>query len=169
MNAPLSRVERLTQQILADRAKLAERAKNKPSRPAREDFDPYSIPYTRVIAGPDPGYLVRTPMRMGPVGFYISCQACGAEFESKGWRYCPTCMEVPAEERRQMRPAVQGRLCEGPGCEIFVPRKARADVRYCSRGCRNRAYRVRRETDNPPQLPYRPAPENETDKPQKSE
>src|SRR6476619_1056390 len=80
MNAPLSRVERLTQQILADRAKLAERAKNKPSRPAREDFDPYSIPYTRVIAGPDPGYLVRTPMRMGPVGFYISCQACGAEF-----------------------------------------------------------------------------------------
>ena len=150
MIAPLSRVERLAEQLLRERA---ERAQRKPSQAPRErvEFDPY-IPRHRVVAGCDPGYPVQKYMRRGPVGFHIDCQACGTEFESKGWACCPSCMELPAEERRQMRPAIQGRLCEAPNCENFVPRKARADVLYCSRGCQQRAYRARRVTDNPSPL-----------------
>jgi len=34
-----------------------------------------------------------------PEGCFIACQCCAREFESFGWAYCPTCMEVPAEER----------------------------------------------------------------------
>jgi hypothetical protein len=38
---------------------------------------------------------------MAPVGWFITCLACAREFESKGWAYCPSCMELPAETRRR--------------------------------------------------------------------
>jgi hypothetical protein len=39
--------------------------------------------------------------RMGPVGWFITCRSCAREFESRGWVYCPSCMELPAESRRR--------------------------------------------------------------------
>jgi hypothetical protein len=121
----------------------------------------------RVIAGGDPGYLVKTPMHRAQDGFHVSCRACGADFESKGWPCCPTCMKLPAEERRAMRPAAVGRLCQAPGCEQFVPRTARADVRYCSRTCSARARRARQDAssvaDNSSALSDIGPPENATD------
>jgi hypothetical protein len=107
-------------------------------------FDPYMVTKWRVVAGEDPGYLPTTPMRLGAVGFYVSCWACGVEFESKGLAYCGACMELPAEERRAMKPTVTGRMCEGPGCENRIPRLARRGVRFCSEACRGRAARLRK-------------------------
>ena len=92
--------------------------------------------------GGDPGYLPRTPMRRGPVGFYVSCRACGDEFESKGIAYCAACMELPAEERRAVKADVHGRLCAAPGCENFIPRAAHARRRFCSKACAKRAERA---------------------------
>jgi hypothetical protein len=83
--------------------------------------------------------MPKTPMRMGPVGFYVHCQGCNAEFESKGWAYCPTCMELPAEERHAMKPAFSGRMCQAPRCENAIPRAARKGAKYCSKACRQRA------------------------------
>src|SRR5262249_38496683 len=65
----------------------------------------------------------------GPVGF-VACGHCGAEFESKGWKYCPTCMELPAEDRRSA-PAVTDRQCQAPSCVRLISRRRRADAKYC--------------------------------------
>lgn len=123
---------------------------------SRRDPNWLEVTSWRVVAGGDPGYLPTTPMREGKEGFWIGCAACGAEFESKGGKYCPTCIELPADERRQLKPAFHGRLCQGPGCENFLPRATRADARFCSKACRKRARRAStapqsREmgTDNP--------------------
>ena len=138
--APVSRVQRLAQELLRDRAERAERAERaKRSRPSREHSDdPYLIARkARVIAGGDPGYLVKTPMRMGKVGWFIQCRACAVEFESKGWAYCPTCMALPAEERRDREPVKRvGRPCARPGCGERLSKRARADALYCSAACR---------------------------------
>jgi hypothetical protein len=40
-------------------------------------------------------------------GVFIACQCCARDFESRGWAYCPTCMELPAEERPANRKAVE--------------------------------------------------------------
>jgi hypothetical protein len=145
---PRSRVDKLAQQLLDDRAKQAEREQDR-QRERQQDrgsgwrdsigFDPYQVTNWKTIAGPDPGYMPKTPMRMGPVGFYVHCQGCNAEFESKGWAYCPTCMELPAEERHAMKPAFSGRMCQAPRCENPIPRTARKGAKYCSKACRQRA------------------------------
>jgi len=54
----------------------------------------------RIVAGGDPGYLPSTPMRSRPIGWFIVCEGCAVEFESKGWKYCPSCMAIPADARR---------------------------------------------------------------------
>ena len=112
--------------------------------------DPYQVTKWKVIAEPNPGYLPKTPMREGANG----SKACGSEFESKGLAYCPTCLKLPAEERNAIKPAFIGRMCQGPGCENPIPRKARADRQFCSAACQLRAARSRRKPrendgDNP--------------------
>ena len=64
----------------------------------------------------------RTRMRKGPVGWFIECQCCAREFESKGWAYCPTCMELSADQRRANHPAASDRPCQRPGCPHISPR-----------------------------------------------
>jgi hypothetical protein len=139
-----SRAERLAEWLLEDRAKHAERQQERQAErsPAERDpigFDPYQTTKWQNVAGPASGYMPTTPMRRGSAGFYIRCKACNAGFESKGWAYCPTCMELPAEERHAMKPAFVGRMCQAPGCEKTLPRTARADAKYCSKACRQRA------------------------------
>jgi hypothetical protein len=129
--------ERLTQRLLEDRERAKARIRSWGERRTVEEIVGWNI----------------YGMRKGPVGFYISCRACGQEFESKGWAYCEECSKIPVDERRAMKPAAQGRLCQAPGCESFVPRNARADVIYCSKACRQRAYRSRSVTDNPGHAP----------------
>jgi hypothetical protein len=153
MSEPKTRTERIAERLLADRAIRAERQQERQQERQRDQgpqwrhaigFDPYLT--TNWSA--NPGYLPKIPMRMGPVGFYIHCKACNAEFESKGWACCPTCMELPAEERRAMRPAFSGRMCQAPGCENQIPITARAGSMYCSGACRQRAARAKDVTDN---------------------
>jgi hypothetical protein len=160
---PKTRVDRLTEQLLADRARQAERQaklrqegqeKRAPSERDPIGFDSYQDTNWTALVGPDLRYLrylPKTPMRPGAVGFYIHCKihckACNAEFESKGLAYCLACMELPAEERHAMKPAFSGRMCQAPGCENPIPRAARAGTRYCSKACRQRASY---STPNPP-------------------
>jgi hypothetical protein len=165
---PQSRSERLARQILDDRARRAEQAsrpQERRERPLGSDFDPFAITKWRTIAASETGtgYLPKTPMRMGKVGFHVACRGCGMEFESKGLAYCPSCLELPAEERHAMKPAVIGRMCQAPGCENFIPRKTRADVVYCSKSCRERAYRARVRTDKSSPLSDTAPPKNGTD------
>jgi hypothetical protein len=140
---------KLADAILQDR----ERRKQKPtatrSRAPADSFDPFAFTRWRVVASGDQGYLPKTHMRMGPVGWFIACGHCGAEFESKGWGYCPTCMELPAEERRQEAwlkardCAPSERSCQAPGCNDSIPKRARADARYCSQRCARKAQNAR--------------------------
>lgn len=134
---PTSRVEKLARQLLDDRARRTPGNDKRP-RPPGIDFDPYQCGAWVISAGSAPGYLPKTPMRQGSAGFYIHCRACNAEFESKGLAYCPTCQELPAEERNAMKPAFSGRMCQASGCERPVPRTARAGAKFCSKTCRNR-------------------------------
>jgi len=100
-----SRTQALTESLLRDRAERAARkAVRSTTKIERGDFDAFEPTRWRVIAGGDPGHLVKTPMRMG--GWFIDCQCCRREFESKGWAYCPTCMELSAEKRRANREAL---------------------------------------------------------------
>ena len=154
----MSRIDRLTEQLLQDRARQAERyAERQQERQAERaagslpfnsnlerdpiGFDPHRVTSWRVLTGPEPGYLPKTPVRQGSVGFYIHCQGCNAWFESKGWAYCPTCMDLPAEERHGLKPSFVGRMCQAPGCENPIPHKARANARYCSPACQKRGAR----------------------------
>src|SRR5215813_10076275 len=131
-----TRATTLAEQLLRDRAERTARPRAA-SRPKIEgsDFDPFAVTRWRVIAGGNPGYLVKTPMRRGPVGWFIACRGCALEFESKGWAYCPDCMALPAEERRD-QPKPSGRNCERPACDQRLSRHARADALYCSSACR---------------------------------
>jgi hypothetical protein len=151
----LSRIDRLTQQLLDDRAKHAKREQERKataavSRERNDDFDLFPNTSWKVVAGGDPGYLPKTSMRKTAAGFMVACRCCGLEFDSKGLAYCLKCREIPAEERRQIKPTASGRLCQAPSCENFIPRRARAGVQYCSDACRQRARRERKNvTDNP--------------------
>jgi len=145
----MSRTKVLTERLLQDRAeRLARKVTNRTGRPAeRAEFDPFKVTRPRVVAGGNPGYLVKTPMRRGPVGWFISCGHCGVEFESKGWRYCPQCMELPAEERREPLPSPTGPMCQCPGCSRRIPkwrggRRVSKATRFCSAKCANRARRL---------------------------
>jgi hypothetical protein len=131
--------------LLRDRKKRRERAARKvtSTRAASEgvDFDPTRW---RVVAGGDPGYLPKG-MRQGTVGFWITCP-CGREFESRGLAYCESCLAKPAAERRALadeRPKLIGRMCERPGCDQRLSKRARSDARYCSPRCARKAQNAR--------------------------
>jgi hypothetical protein len=130
--------------LLRDRAERAARKAAAPTRlkAPESDFDPFAITRWRVVApkGGNPGHLVKARMRRGPVGWFIACRACAREFESKGSAYCPDCMALPAEERRD-QPKPSGRVCERPTCDQRLSMHARADARYCSAACRKAASR----------------------------
>jgi len=157
MSTHKSRAKALAEQLLRDRA---ERAARKETIPARTKVDkgtiddPFSSTRWRVVApkGGNPGYLPKTPMRRGPIGWFIACQACAVEFESKGWAYCPDCMALPAEERRS-QPKPSGRPCERPGCDQRLSMRARADARYCSVACRKAASRDKTASELPDTAP----------------
>jgi hypothetical protein len=131
----------ITAAILQDRQQR-KKISQKPfrSRLPSDGFDPFSITRWRVVAGGDPGYLPKAQMRMGSTGSFIACQCCAREFESRGWKYCPKCMELPAEERRD-QPKPSGRRCGNPGCDQRLSMRARTDARYCSPACRKAASR----------------------------
>jgi hypothetical protein len=139
-----TRTSVLAEQLLRDRAERAARKAVRTGAVAakteRGEFDPFTVTRWRVVAGGHPGYLVKTPMRRGPVGWFIACRGCAREFESRGWAYCPDCMALPAEERRD-QPKPSGRNCERPGCDQRLSRHARADALYCSSACRKAASR----------------------------
>jgi hypothetical protein len=128
--APLgitSRTTKLAEQLLRDRERHRDSSRTVSTRPRAvgSDFDPFAVTRWHVIAGGNPGYLVKTPMRRGPVGWFIACGACAREFESKGLSYCPDCMNLPAEARRSERVSgglpshpEQGRSRLGPANEF---------------------------------------------------
>jgi hypothetical protein len=95
------RSETIANAILEDRRNRKPTASR--SRAPADDFDPFGFTRWRVVAGADPAYVVKTPMRRAPVGWFIDCQHCGGEFESLGLPYCTRCLEKPAEERRANR------------------------------------------------------------------
>ena len=98
------RAKALADRLLRDRAdRAARKAAPVAAKVDKGEFDPFPVTRWRVVAGGNPGYLAKTPMRRGPVGWFILCRACAVEFESKGWAYCPTCMDLPAEARRRER------------------------------------------------------------------
>jgi hypothetical protein len=139
--------EWLARRLLEDR----EQGKAREIRQRRErapgiEFDPFQTVRWRRITGPDPGYLPKIPMRLGGRGGWINCRACGRKFESIGLAYCEACVELPADERRLMRPI--GRECQAPGCGNVIAPTARVDARYCSTACRVRASRAADVTAN---------------------
>jgi hypothetical protein len=152
MNAPLkiTRAQRLAGALLRDRA---ERAARKATRAGhvvkveRVEFDPFAIARWRVVAGGDPGYLVKTPMRRGPVGWFITCPACKREFESRGLRCCSTeCARAYAT------PSVVGPVCLGCGKPILTARhgrRSRSDRLYHDDKCRKRHERYHPSADPP--------------------
>jgi hypothetical protein len=156
----------LAEQILRDQDAQRERERargeeQRRNRSTHEGLDPFNTVWGHGGVGPHPGYLPRTPMRMGKVGFCINCRGCGRKFESKGMAYCEPCMLLPAEERRAMKPI--GRPCEAPGCPNIVAPTVRADTRYCSQACRQKALRERSRNEKGAELPDTAPPENVTD------
>jgi hypothetical protein len=120
----------LAKALVRDRADRHVRTRKAPStRAASEgvDFDPFAYTRWRVVAGGDPGYLPKG-MRQGIVGFWITCP-CGREFESSAL----------ADER----PKLIGRMCERPGCDQRLSKRARSDARYCSPRCARKAQNAR--------------------------
>src|SRR5262245_12450892 len=123
-----SRTQALIESLLRDRAERAARKAIRGSiKIERGDFDAFEPTRWRVIAGGGPGYLVATPMRRGSVGWFVACDHCGAEFESNGSKYCSSCTDLPAEERRS-KPAPSDRPCKR--CGQPVPLRRRADAKY---------------------------------------
>jgi hypothetical protein len=57
----------------------------------------------------------------GPVGWFITCGHCQTEFESKGWAYCPHCMELPAGERRAESAANRKPAGESENAHSYPP------------------------------------------------
>jgi hypothetical protein len=146
---PLTRAQKLADALLRDRERRNRQPTATRSRPRNDGFDPFAVTRWCVVACGDPGYLPKTRMRMGPTGWFIACCHCGVEFESRGWAYCPTCMKLPPEERRRdawlkaRDCAPSDRPCQGPDCGELIPRRARADARYCSQRCAKRAENAR--------------------------
>ena len=116
------RATKLAEAFLQDRKR---RQDNKPKtarqRIEGEGFDPFASTRWRVIAVGEkgPGYLPRTAMRMGLVGWFVACWHCKAEFESRGLGYCPKCLELAAETRRANRkPQERSRVAEATGHRV---------------------------------------------------
>jgi hypothetical protein len=93
-------------------------------------FDPFSVTRWGVLVGGDPGYLPKAQMRMSSTGWSIACQCCTREFESRGLAYCPNCMALPTEERRQ-QPLSGWRPCQVAGCVAKISPRRRFDAKYC--------------------------------------
>jgi hypothetical protein len=137
----MTKASALADAILRDRERRKSKVLQKPTRTCvTDDFDPFSVQRWRVVAGGNPGYLPKTPMRKGPIGWFIACGCCAREFESKGWRYCSACIELPAEERRA-RPVVSDRHCQN--CGSGIPKRRRTDAKYCSNRCAKAAANAR--------------------------
>jgi hypothetical protein len=83
----------LAESRLRDRAERKARKPVRASQSERDDFDPFEFTGWR--------------KRRGSVGWFIECRSCGDEFESRGWAFCPACMELPADERRARRRAFE--------------------------------------------------------------
>jgi hypothetical protein len=151
-----TRAGALAEQLLRDRAERAARKAAAPTRlkDPESDFDPFAIIRWRAVEpkGGNPGHLVKARMRRGPVGWFIACRARAREFESKGWAYCPHCMVLPAEERRD-QPKLSGRICERPGCNQRLSMHSRADAQYCSAACRKAASRDKTASGPPDTAP----------------
>jgi len=137
--AKRSRAKALAQRLLRDRAERAARKAartGKSTKIERVEFDPFKPARWRVIAGGDPGHLVKTRMRRGAVGWFITCSVCGSEFESVRLRCCsPKC------ERKFASNPVLGPPCLGCGQPMFLPRRgrrARLDRLFHSDKCRKR-------------------------------
>jgi hypothetical protein len=146
----MDNVSKFAQKLLDDEARALERDRARRAehkRAPQPELDPFQVTRWVKIAGSDPGYLPRIPMRMGKEGFWIACKACGGKFESKGLAYCESCMKLPAVERYAMQP--NGRECQAPGCQNVIAPTARADAVYCSDACRKRARRETKDALSP--------------------
>jgi hypothetical protein len=91
-------------------------------------------------------------MPMGKSGFYITCDGCQREFESKGLRFCGSDCERTARERAEtkatlteigMEPVTTKRQCAVPGCAGRIPnwkngRRVSSARKYCDRHNRSR-------------------------------
>ena len=80
------------------------------------------------VAGDALGYLPKTSMRKGSVGWFVPCPCCGREFESRGLAFCESCMALPAEERRK---PLAGKPCQVTGCMAKISPRRRSDAKYC--------------------------------------
>ena len=94
----------------------------------------------------------RDHSRSGPVGQFIACRGCGLTFESRGLRYCPDCYQVLGDsvERKILSAAarpVRKQSCQRCGGDLPTYRptgkKVQASNLYCSKRCRQRAWRDR--------------------------
>jgi hypothetical protein len=160
-----SRATKLAEQLLRDRERRKAAKASGKAKPRTEVFEPLKKcpagPW-RAVAGGDPGYMPRTPMRMGPVGWFIQCVGCGTEFESIGLAHCGKSECRAAALRRKSttegyappRPRPGARLCEcGCGRSIPVWRKTKTKggkittrrvskaTRFFSGGCKSKAAR----------------------------
>jgi hypothetical protein len=127
-------------------------------------FDPFKVTGWKVIAGGDPGYLVKAPMTMVPAKkcdehwqgrFRIQCRGCGDQFESLGRAFhsaeCRRAYEAGVDAAALMAQvgmdAPTKRMCEARGCSHPIPkwrkgRKVSAKARYCSPKCKQKAWKA---------------------------
>jgi hypothetical protein len=164
-SAPRTKAQKLAEQLLRDRERRTAAKAPEKAKPRTKVFEPLKEcpagPW-HVTAGGDPGYMPRTPMRMGPVGWFIQCVGCGTEFESIGLAHCGKSECRAAAPRRKSTtegyapppPRAGARLCEcGCGRSIPVWRKTKTKdgkittrrvskaTRFFSGGCQARAAR----------------------------
>jgi hypothetical protein len=123
---------------------------------AVREFDPFAPGKKwRVIAGPDPGHLPKVIGQMTPSGWRIECQACGAEFESKGSGHCEKCRKLPVGKQPLVGTITARSRCRR--CHGNLPHPVEADhSAFCSRDCYTRFYRhhcLVCEKDTDPQSP----------------
>jgi hypothetical protein len=123
-----SRSARLAETLLRDRAERRAQQIVRQHRQVpvgRIEFDPFKPAHYRVIAGGDPGYLPKAPMRRTADGWLVTCSDCGERYRSQGLKH-HSCNPKPKR---------MGRPCAVPGCEGRLSRYARADALRCD-ACR---------------------------------
>jgi hypothetical protein len=153
------RAKVLAKSLLRDRAERAARPGARVGNTIKVDrgeFDPFAVRRWRVVAGGDPGYLPKTPMRRGSLGWFITCGGCGREFESKGWAYCSNTCKRESAERGASRAlmaeagidAPSKRRCEC-GCGRDIPKwkngkRVSKVTRFFEPACKHKAWKARR-------------------------
>jgi hypothetical protein len=136
---------KLAASILADRERRKSQARSRWLARARVGSaeDPFAPTNWRIIAGDNPGHMPKKSMRKGADSFWLRCNCCAREFQSLGLRFCADCMALSAEERRRNREqATSDRRCQCPGCDVFIPKRSRADAQFCSKKCAQKARRL---------------------------